>query len=73
VVRYVFEPLGVDHVPTSVALAPPEQNIGVPVPVNVVLRESFRVSPEVIKLEVAVKLAGTTTLGEEQVPPEIEP
>jgi hypothetical protein len=47
--------------------------MGVPVPVNVVLSESFRVSPEVIKLVVAVKVAGTTTLGEEQVPPEIEP
>jgi hypothetical protein len=36
-------------------------------------RKTCRLSPELIVFEVALKLAGTTTLGVEQVPPEIEP
>jgi hypothetical protein len=65
--------IGVVPIPTNVALAPPEQNWGVPVPVKVIFRKTCKLSPEFIVFEVVVKLAGTTTLGVVQVPPEIEP
>jgi len=57
----------------SVASEPPEQKIGVPVPVNVVLREAISLSPELIVLDVGVNFVATTSVGEEQVPPVMAP
>ncbi len=58
---------------TSVALAPPEQNVGVPVPVNTIPKEAFTVSPEFSSFDVGFVLAGTTRSGEEQLVLFIEP
>lgn len=63
-----------------VALAPPEHNWGVLVFSKVRLREALRVSPELTTAPVLMTyeepdpvVAGTTSLGEEQDPPRIEP
>jgi len=56
-----------------VASVPPEQKVGVPVPVKVVFREATRLSPELITLEVGVNLVATISVGDEQEPPVIAP
>ena len=56
-----------------VASDPPEQKIGEPVPVNVVFREAFSLSPGLIVFEVGVNLVGMISVGDEQVPPVMAP
>jgi hypothetical protein len=56
-----------------VASEPPEQKVGVPVPVNVVVSVATSLSPELIALEVGSNFVATTGVGDEQVPPVMAP
>lgn len=68
-----FPPATVVSKETTVAAPPPEQKTGVPVPVKIISKLASILSPVLIWLFEAVKLAGVTGVGEEQSPPGIFP